>query len=208
MTPEVTSVACSNPSSNWTNLVYRLNTGPHGVVVPSADQEKISQCWENRLLSLYRESLIPAPVLSAVIQGLPTCPCTRQQALDDKQFAMDPLNNECFLSRFIGQLSLGKSCCYRTESRLVFEQIIVCTCMYMVPFIIHSSLPNGLPYVSFFLPHIRLSSVDAIREIKFRDSCCEDLSLGVCDLYYSRRSLNPFSSCFRIDNYTPRSKGK
>lgn len=113
-TNDVISIACSNPLSQWNNIVYQLHM-PFGEA--DIQQSKVAMCWSHYEESQYRESLIPPNILSGSIDSLPACPCTKLQASNDRFFYKDAVRQECYISRFANNLGLGLSCCYRNVSR-------------------------------------------------------------------------------------------
>ncbi len=68
------------------------------------------------------------------------------------------------------------------------------------------SSPTIQPYASYFLYHPRLGTVDSQFENDFHAACCGNPTLGICDVYYSRRILN--RSCSRGQSYTLPTRGK
>ena len=117
VTAQVTDVACSNPSSNWTYLAYRLNVHSNEILQPSPQQLQVTSCWSYHVNDINRECIIPTEHLSEDIVSLPPCPCSKQKIVRDGHFYLDPENDECYISRFPSNFGLGRSCCYRNLSR-------------------------------------------------------------------------------------------
>lgn len=112
-------VACSHwPSSNWFNLIYKLNSGEDEILRARRICQQLvaeDEAKYNTTVDYYQKELSP-------------CPCSIRNAWRDRNFRWDSDNFFCYYRRLPNTLTAGfdQYCCYDTN----FEY--ACVCVFVI----------------------------------------------------------------------------
>ena len=180
---EANQIDCTNNSSRYTSVVYKISADPDAV------KQLQAQClsWYFSDIELYGSS----ENISAFIKSQIACPCTSRQARWDRRFWYFTSKDDsfCYIQRFRNALGGAQECCYSRLPQMFGARVLQGRSSGGL-LRYHPYWPRGINYPKY---------IEYDRDPQ--ELCCLS-AVGYCNLYHERR---PPNNC---DGYIPQRRSE